>query len=48
LLILENGAFYPVEIKKTATPRKEDIASFVQFDQCASIKREPGALVCTF
>ncbi|MDR1377349.1 MAG: ATP-binding protein [Synergistaceae bacterium] len=50
LIILENGVLYPVEIKKSAAPRKEDTASFAQLGQCAGsgMKRGPGALVCMY
>ena len=50
LMIMENGMLYPVEIKKSATPRKEDLASFVQIDRYmgSGIKRGPGALICTY
>jgi predicted AAA+ superfamily ATPase len=50
LIILEDGVLYPIEIKKSANPRKEDVASFVQLDPCASfgMKRGAGALVCMY
>jgi predicted AAA+ superfamily ATPase len=47
LLIMENGTLYPIEIKKTATPKKEDIAAFNVLNSIKSIKIGTGGLICT-
>jgi hypothetical protein len=49
-MILDNGMLYPVEIKKSALPRREDVRDFLQIDGYAEsgIKRGPGALICTY
>jgi predicted AAA+ superfamily ATPase len=50
LLIFDNGTLYPVEIKKSANPRQEDIKSFAQLDggAGADIRRGPGAILCLY
>jgi len=47
LLIEENGSLYPVEIKKTATPRAADAASFNVLRRTRNIRVASGGLVCT-
>ncbi|MDR2457904.1 MAG: ATP-binding protein [Clostridiales Family XIII bacterium] len=44
LLISRNGLFYPIEIKKTANPSKEDIKAFDTLSQFEKI--EYGSLIC--
>ncbi|MDR2693998.1 MAG: ATP-binding protein [Chitinispirillales bacterium] len=44
LLISENGLLYPIEIKKTANPKKEDIKAFNTLAAIAEIGH--GSLVC--
>jgi predicted AAA+ superfamily ATPase len=44
LLISQNGLFYPIEIKKTTNPRKEDIKAFDTLSQFEKIGY--GSLVC--
>jgi predicted AAA+ superfamily ATPase len=44
LLISRNGLFYPIEIKKTANPTKENIKSFDTFSQFEKI--EYASLIC--
>jgi predicted AAA+ superfamily ATPase len=44
LLISQNGLFYPIEIKKTTNPRKEDIKAFDTLSQFEKIGY--GSLIC--
>ena len=46
LIIEENGALYPVEIKMTASPNKEMIKAFGVLDKIPSMKVGTGALIC--
>jgi predicted AAA+ superfamily ATPase len=46
LLIWQNGLLYPLEIKKTADPDKNDIKSFSALDNFTEIKRGPGGVIC--
>ncbi|MDR1997305.1 MAG: ATP-binding protein [Candidatus Margulisbacteria bacterium] len=45
LLLAQNGLLYPIEIKKTANPSRNDISAF---EQLAKIGEKPGygALIC--
>jgi hypothetical protein len=44
LLISQNGLLYPIEIKKTAAPKKDDVKAF---DTLAKIaKTGYGSLIC--
>jgi predicted AAA+ superfamily ATPase len=45
LLIEENGMIYPIEVKKTASPSRADIANFSILDKL-KLKRGMGAIVC--
>jgi len=45
LLIVENGVFYPVEIKRTASPNKEMIKKFAVLDALGK-KTAYGSLIC--
>jgi len=46
LLIMENGALHPLEIKMTATPKREDIAAFKVLKAVRSLKIGTGGLIC--
>jgi predicted AAA+ superfamily ATPase len=46
LLIMENGAIHPLEIKMTATPKREDIAAFKVLKAVRSLKIGTGGLIC--
>ena len=46
LVIEENGALYPVEIKKSSSPKSNDAAAFVALDKIKGKKRGQGAIVC--
>ena len=47
LLIMENGTLYPLEIKMTATPKKEDAAVFKVLKSVKNFKVGTGGLICT-
>ena len=47
LLIMENGALYPLEIKMTATPKREDTAVFKVLKSVRNLKIGTGGLICT-
>jgi len=44
LLISQNGVLYPIEIKKTASPKKDDVKAFGTLAKIAEIGY--GALIC--
>jgi predicted AAA+ superfamily ATPase len=48
LLIWQNGALYPIEIKKNADPKKTDIAAFGQLEKLNGIKRGEGCMICMY
>jgi predicted AAA+ superfamily ATPase len=48
LLIAENGALYPIEIKKHADPEKKDIRAFDLIDKIPSVKRGSGGVICLY
>jgi predicted AAA+ superfamily ATPase len=48
LLIWENGALHPIEIKKTANPNRNDTQAFALLDKIPSMKRGPGGVVCLY
>ena len=48
LLIEDGGTLYPVEIKKHADPRIEDIAAFSVLDRLSGVKRGEGGVVCLY
>ncbi len=48
LLIWKDGTLYPIEIKKTANPNKEDVRVFGVLDKIADVKRGPGGVVCLY
>lgn len=45
LIIEQNGTLYPIEIKKSAAPREQDIKHFKVLDQFP-LKKGHGALMC--
>ena len=48
LLIEEGGILYPLEIKKHADPRSDDIAAFDLLDKIPGVKRGPGGVICLY
>jgi predicted AAA+ superfamily ATPase len=48
LLIWKDGTLYPIEIKKTANPNKEDIRAFGLLDKIAGVRRGAGGVVCMY
>ena len=46
LVIEENGVLYPIEIKKSSSPKASDAAAFVVLDKIKGKKRGQGAIVC--
>ena len=49
ILIQSNGTLYPVEIKKTASPRPGDVSAFRLLENAfPSVTIGSGALVCTY
>jgi len=47
LLIMENGALHPLEIKMTATPKREDVAVHKVLKTVKNLKIGTGGLICT-
>ncbi len=48
LLIEQNGTLYPVEIKKTTTPRKDFLKHFKVLDNIKGMKKGTGGIVCLY
>ncbi len=48
LLIWQNGFLHPIEIKKHADPRKDDIAAFSQLDKLTELKKGEGCIICMY
>jgi hypothetical protein len=48
LLIYQDMTLYPIEIKKHADPRKEDVAVFGILDKIPGITHAPGGVVCMY
>lgn len=48
LLIEEGGILYPLEMKKHADPRSDDVAAFALLDKIPGIERGPGGVVCLY
>jgi predicted AAA+ superfamily ATPase len=46
LLILENGRIHPLEIKKTASPKKDDLKNFKALSSIKGMTIAPGGLIC--
>ena len=47
LLIERDNTFYPIEIKRTASPKESDVKSFALLDK-HGLKRGKGAIVCLY
>ena len=48
LLIEDAGVVYPLEIKKYAEPRREDIRLFRVLDDMPQYRRGEGGLICMY
>ena len=48
LLIEKNATLYPIEIKKSATPRKEFLKHFRVLDNINNIKKGMGGVICLY
>jgi predicted AAA+ superfamily ATPase len=48
LLIYQDGALYPIEIKKHADPKRNDIVAFSVIDKIATVKRGSGGIICMY
>jgi predicted AAA+ superfamily ATPase len=48
LLIEQNGILHPIEIKKSASPRKEFLKHFKVLDNIKGIKKGTGGIVCLY
>lgn len=48
LLIEQDGALYPLEMKKHADPQKKDISAFGLLDKIPDIKRGSGGVICLY
>lgn len=48
LLIEENRTLYPIEIKRHASPTKNDIKSFALLDSLSGVTRGPGCEICMY
>jgi predicted AAA+ superfamily ATPase len=48
LLIHENGVLYPLEIKKHANPRADDIKAFHVLEKIPGITRGSGGVICLY
>jgi predicted AAA+ superfamily ATPase len=46
LLIMENGVLHPLEIKKTASPKREDLFSFKSLSSIKGMHIGTGGLIC--
>ena len=44
--IERNGVLYPIEIKKTGNPNKQDIKAFTKLDNNGKRLRKGGSSVC--
>ena len=48
LLIAQDGMLFPIEIKKHADPRKDDIDAFSLLDKIHGVQRGPGGVICMY
>ncbi len=48
LIIEEGGTLYPIEIKKHADPRKDDVSAFSLIDGIPNVKRGSGGVICLY
>ncbi len=44
-VIVENNTMYPIEVKKTASPSRDDVKVFARLEQFG-LEVGPGAVVC--
>ena len=48
LLLYMDGTLYPIEIKKTSNPGKDDIRAFRFIEKIPGILRGPGGVICMY
>ncbi|MDA8333754.1 MAG: ATP-binding protein [Peptococcaceae bacterium] len=48
LIVYQDMALYPIEIKKHADPSKDDVAVFGVLDKIPGVRRAPGGVVCMY
>ncbi len=48
LLLYENMTLYPIEIKKHADPRRDDVKAFDVLDKIQGVQRGPGGVICMY
>lgn len=48
LLLEADGTLYPLEIKKHADPRVDDIKAFAVLEKLPGVKRGSGGVICTY
>lgn len=48
LLVYENMTLYPIEIKKHADPRRDDVKAFELLDRIQGVRHGPGGVVCMY
>ena len=48
LMIYQDMALHPIEIKNHADPGKDDVAVFGVLDKFPGVKRVPGGVVCMY
>ncbi len=44
-MIVQDGMIYPLEVKKTASPSKEDVRHFAALDRLG-LPAGPGGVIC--
>ena len=47
LILVENGTIYPIEIKKTSTPGKNDAKNFKALRNIKGMEFAKGSVVCS-
>ena len=48
LVLHQDGTLYPMEIKKSADPGREDVNAFGVLDAIPGVTRGPGAVICLY
>lgn len=48
LIIFQDGTLYPLEIKKHADPKREDISTFKMIESIVGAKRGTGGVICMY
>ncbi|MDR3175546.1 MAG: ATP-binding protein [Desulfovibrio sp.] len=48
LLLFRDQTLYPIEIKKYADPKVEDVKAFAVLDKIPGVTRGPGGLICLY